>query len=236
MARSKAKGGKPARKRRTRTPSGTRRGVRAGAVRELGSLAPESSTLLVDIHCHVFSGRDIPLKEFLHYGRGIPWGIAYLVDWLITHPSSATPADKERAKLVAVSEGGAKQSDFQEAEDRGLLERFFAYSDLMRRPVRAIAESMVNTYPGVQLFTPAMVDMDCWLGDASFYDQRLQDHAQLALLKDKDRKVKLSVIGALGLHRGAASAALPQLQSLSKDDDADLRSAAASARRLIETR
>jgi len=198
MARSKAKGGKPARKRRTRTPSGTRRGVRAGAVRELGSLAPESSTLLVDIHCHVFSGRDIPLKEFLHYGRGIPWGIAYLVDWLITHPSSATPADKERAKLVAVSEGGAKQSDFQEAEDRGLLERFFAYSDLMRRPVRAIAESMVNTYPGVQLFTPAMVDMDCWLGDASFYDQRLQDHAQLALLKDQDRRGRLHHRGVEG--------------------------------------
>jgi predicted TIM-barrel fold metal-dependent hydrolase len=194
MARSKAKGGKPARKRRTSTPSGARRGVRAGGGRELASLAPESSTLLVDIHCHVFSGRDIPLKEFLHYGRGIPWGIAYLVDWLITHPSSATPADKERAKLVAVSEGGAKQSDFQEAEDRGLLERFFAYSDLMRRPVRAIAEAMVNTYPGVQLFTPAMVDMDCWLGDASFYDDRLQDHAQLALLKDKDRRGRLHPI------------------------------------------
>jgi len=180
-----------AKSQRKRRAPASRRRTRKAASLELASQAPESSTLLVDIHCHVFSGRDIPLKEFLHYGRGIPWGIAYLVEWLITHPSSASPADKERAKLVAVSEGGAKQSDFQEAEDRGLLERFFAYSDLMRRPVKAIAESLVNTYPGVQLFTPAMVDMDCWLGDASFYDDRLQDHAELALLDDRDRRGRL---------------------------------------------
>jgi predicted TIM-barrel fold metal-dependent hydrolase len=194
MAKSQRKRRAPASRPRTRKAASARRGARAVRSLELASQAPESSTLLVDIHCHVFSGRDIPLKEFLHYGRGIPWGIAYLVEWLITHPSSASPADKERAKLVAVSEGGAKQSDFQEAEDRGLLERFFAYSDLMRRPVKAIAESLVNTYPGVQLFTPAMVDMDCWLGDASFYDDRLQDHAELALLEDRDRRGRLHPI------------------------------------------
>ena len=35
---------------------------------------------LVDVHCHVFNGRDIPLKEFLHYGRSLPWGLSYLVE------------------------------------------------------------------------------------------------------------------------------------------------------------
>src|SRR4029453_7223932 len=80
MAR-KAKGGQRGRKRRTSARSGPRRRVRAAAGMELASLAPESSTLLVDIHCHVFSGRDIPLKGFLHYGRGIPRGLAYRVDW-----------------------------------------------------------------------------------------------------------------------------------------------------------
>jgi predicted TIM-barrel fold metal-dependent hydrolase len=209
MKRSKAEGRKSATSRKSgrrkaggrqairpaRAKRGLRRGVTLEAASlELGSHAPESSTLLVDIHCHVFSGRDIPLFEFLHFGRGIPRPIAYMVQWLITHPSQDTPANRERAKQVAISETGGTQSDFQEAEDRGLLGRFFAYADLMGRPVKSIAASMVDTYRDVQLFTPAMVDMDCWLGDASFYDDRVQDHAELALSKDKDRRGRIHPI------------------------------------------
>ncbi len=145
---------------------------------------------LVDVHCHVFGGRDIPLKEFLHYGRGIPWGLAYMVEWLITHKLSPTAQNKEQAKLVAVSQG-AKQSDFEGAENRGLIDRFFAYADLMSKADSDIADVMLDTYPSVALFTPAITDMDCWLGDASFYDDRVKAHADIAGRKDKERRGRI---------------------------------------------
>ncbi|MGE0456105.1 MAG: amidohydrolase family protein [Vicinamibacteria bacterium] len=138
--------------------------------------------LLVDPHCHVFSGRDIPLAEFLYYGREIPWGLAYFVEWLATHPAATDQPGASRikkAKSAAMSAQGL-QSDFQEAEERNLLERFAAYADLMSRPVKAITARMLAELKAVDLFTPAITDMDCWLGDASFYDDRVAEHGALA--------------------------------------------------------
>jgi predicted TIM-barrel fold metal-dependent hydrolase len=167
--------------------SGKRKAAKAKPVGALPLSAKPAP--MVDVHCHVFSGRDIPLKQFLHYGRGLPWGLASLVESLIRHPMLPTAENKEKAKLFAMADG-AHQSDFQEAEDRGILERFFAYADLMARSVESIANVMLDTYP-CDLFTPAMVDMDCWLGDATFYDSRVEDHAALALQKKKDKRGKM---------------------------------------------
>ncbi len=35
---------------------------------------------------------------------------------------------------------------------------------------------MLAELKAVDLFTPAITDMDCWLGDASFYDDRVAEH------------------------------------------------------------
>jgi hypothetical protein len=61
----------------------------------------------------------------------------------------------------------------------------------MRRPVRAIAESMVNTYPGVQLSRPPW---STWIAGWATPTPATSSSGPLALLKDKDRRGRLHPI------------------------------------------
>jgi hypothetical protein len=99
----------------------------------------------------------------------VPWGLAKSIEWIVNHQAATDQPGSRRidkAKRAAIAAGGL-QSDFQDAEDRNLLERFAAYADLLSRPVKSITAMLVGDFKQVDLFTPAITDMDCSPGDAS---------------------------------------------------------------------
>ncbi|HLA77205.1 MAG TPA: hypothetical protein VJU18_06470 [Vicinamibacteria bacterium] len=148
---------------------------------------------VVDIHCHVFTGKDIPLLGFLRNNH-VPEVLAKLVDRVVQggEPDEALAAaavgiDEEPpdeaiddiirrvrqadAEIDALIERElldlADQAGLSPLDWFGAAHRYVRWALLLRKDLPAITEKMTDTHDsdGVALYTPAMMDMENWLDD-----------------------------------------------------------------------
>jgi len=151
------------------------------------------ATPIVDIHCHVFTGKDIPLRGFLR-NNGVPDVLARLVDRVVqggapdeafaaaglaatTEPPEAVLDDIiRRARLEDPELDALIQAELLKvSEVAGLnpvdwfngARRYVKWALLLREDWPAITDKMIDTYDKdkVDLYTPAMVDFENWLSD-----------------------------------------------------------------------
>lgn len=160
--------------------------------------APTSSQapgpLLVDIHCHTFNARDIPIDGFIRSlarGYGLP---AKADKWLGKATGafqklliSQTPVDDEKPTGSAAASGEKADASGEKADAREVLDRLIGklqklaffdhgaaktileYVDMAAAATGSrhdMAQRIVDKHQGVSLFTPALVDFDYWIQDA----------------------------------------------------------------------
>jgi predicted TIM-barrel fold metal-dependent hydrolase len=171
---------------------------------------------MVDVHCHIFNGADLPISGFLsHHLAPAP------ADW--TRPV----ADLVRGPINELAPGGAEElatlaSAFGDAApvvpSAASRARQEALSQSVRRLVAAaparlrslgspdgfahalgltllgraeLAATLAQAYPAANLFTPCLVDFDAWSQDAAKTPLAVQMQVQ-------ERIAKLSIVDRIG--------------------------------------
>jgi predicted TIM-barrel fold metal-dependent hydrolase len=145
---------------------------------------------VVDVHCHIFNGSDLPIAGFVEKVAGLPPALADAIlrkfEALI---DAHTPSGATEIQLLATGGPPAPIPDVRQqlralafqkldellipaatkygGDDIGsLLERFVDTVNLVIRYRYQIAAQLAATYKIVDLFTPAMVDYDGWSNDS----------------------------------------------------------------------
>lgn len=159
------------------------------ACRELGA------SPIVDVHGHVFSLHDLPSRGFLEK---------------VKHPSlgpvlgnlfAKLRPDRELSWLDALlaRTAGLPSPAADDFPDDGaawfgpLATGEIPLSYALRIPQRTryrAASSLVRDYPGVSLFTPALVDFDAWIGDNPSPATRIAEQ-----IRTYEKLAKLSMLG-----------------------------------------
>jgi predicted TIM-barrel fold metal-dependent hydrolase len=187
---------------------------------------------VVDIHCHVFNGRDLPIAEWLRQVKGVPRWLGGLVEWYVdwraeeqppplrrhrvstvdahlasiapTVSDAANPTEAELKKLVDFSEVVEKNVKLRRELESLSSDRPVEESDVETAAVKDTwtwallltlkransAAALASTYVETELFTPSIVDMNCWFID--------QDPGSIAWSFAEQKRDMLALLAAYG--------------------------------------
>jgi predicted TIM-barrel fold metal-dependent hydrolase len=153
--------------------------------------AAEPGAFIVDIHSHTFNARDLPLQGFVRGilrsgvagGVGVPDDLLRLLDRTLSKVAAAlvarTPSDADDANDLAeclradapppyrVLEPGSLSRALSEvlhgqALVWAALEQLVPALEIATQGRRLVAATLLDQYPEVTLFTPALVDYKYW--------------------------------------------------------------------------
>ncbi len=125
----------------------------------------------VDAHCHLFNAKDIPLQGFIKKSlENNPLGLYILgtiVDQIISETPDFVKENEELNQLLGT--GGLDCSSVLPIPFTlgNLIPQIpvSIWINLLKQSRLEIACELVNTYPDIDLFTPAILDYDHWLPD-----------------------------------------------------------------------
>jgi predicted TIM-barrel fold metal-dependent hydrolase len=123
----------------------------------------------VDVHCHLFNAEDIPLQGFVKKAlENYPLGLIlfeFMADNLISETPDFVEENEELNQLLGT--GGLDCSSVLPIPfTLGVpILPVTEWLNLLKQSRFEIACELVNTYPTVNLFTPAILDYDHWLPD-----------------------------------------------------------------------
>ncbi len=123
----------------------------------------------VDVHCHLFNAEDIPLQGFVKKAlQSNPLGLIlfeFMADNLVSGTPDFVEENEELNQLLDT--GGLNCSTVPPIPfTLGVpILAVIEWLNLLKQSRFEIACELVNTYPTVDLFTPAILDYDHWLPD-----------------------------------------------------------------------
>jgi len=120
---------------------------------------------IIDVHAHVFNARDIPTQGYLssRKSKGIMEGLLsrLLVPRIarcLRHPQDSPLACWIVTEIVCAMMGPP----------------YRGWAKTLSKPVVDITSEMLETYPGISLFVPLMIDFEYWFDDSPDTDIRDQ--------------------------------------------------------------
>jgi predicted TIM-barrel fold metal-dependent hydrolase len=161
------------------TPSTQDGTIGSGAAAGTAAKIP---TALIDMHCHVFNGADLPASNFLRrviaqsHSANADAGTLGLGALISLVVGNAPTAAKELADIA----GGHPTPDASAAvasagADSGLLDWLKLFAKPRRQLIAKLASFYTATQNRCELITPALVDFNCWLDHPDSEGQRLTD-------------------------------------------------------------
>jgi len=123
-------------------------------------------TTVIDVHGHIFSGRDIPIKGYL-LSRKRKALMERLLGWALV-PVIAQCARKERAARTTAC------NVVLNLVSRLMGGQYQAWAKSLSKEVVDIVGEMVRTYPRIDLFVPLMIDYEYWFHNSPDTDIKEQ--------------------------------------------------------------
>jgi predicted TIM-barrel fold metal-dependent hydrolase len=147
----------------------------------------EAGCTMVDVHCHVFNAADLNVSGFVSHILPVPRKLTtWFTDILASQlHKRAETAQAERSELEDIIQAMTMIKTEADSFDPGKLEEIasklasselllqagsrsedvLATLQLIVRPRRQIAARLIEHYPQIDLFTPALVDYAYWSAD-----------------------------------------------------------------------